>query len=426
MARTKQTARKTSGGKPLAMGRGRGKDNPKSDPKPGGRLDRKVVIEYSSDESLDEDNPIPVEEAGAPKRVKKQIHLTLPTGPAHVTTTESFATFFINHGLTKALRKAFEKRGWSTDQMQELIANFQRKHSKKVPLRKLYMDKDSSDDEGLELTDGTRVGRKAADGAGGSGGDKPGKKSAAGGGSSGAGGSGGGSGASTGCSGGASTSGGGGIGGSGGNDLGQGRNCGRDDDPDDDNPSKRRKISNPPKPPRKQTARKEPRKLHHTYGGQYIGLGVRKGVVYPPTIDRNLALLYVSRPKERTQLGFCTLDWTKAQLEKMHQARLKGRQIKPHMYRAGTAALHNIRHFQKGTSFLIQRLPFQRLVREIAQDFKTELQFQSVAILCLQEAAEAYLVSLFEDTNLCAIHARRVTIMPKDIKLARRIWGERT
>ena len=87
MARTKQTAWKNSGGKPLAMGRGRGKKDLKSDPKPGGRSDRKVVLEYSSDESLDKDNPQQVEGAGAPKRVKKQIHLTLPTSPAHVTTT---------------------------------------------------------------------------------------------------------------------------------------------------------------------------------------------------------------------------------------------------------------------------------------------------------------------------------------------------
>ena len=94
MARTKQTARKTSGGKPLAMGRGRGKGNPKSDPKPGRRADRKVVLEYSSDESLDEENPQPVEGTGAPKRVVRQIHLTLPTSPAHVTTTEMFKTFF--------------------------------------------------------------------------------------------------------------------------------------------------------------------------------------------------------------------------------------------------------------------------------------------------------------------------------------------
>ncbi|CAG7895613.1 unnamed protein product, partial [Brassica rapa] len=73
----------------------------------------------------------------------------------------------------------------------------------------------------------------------------------------------------------------------------------------------------------------------------------------------------------------------------------------------------------------IRKLPFQRLVREIAQDFKTDLRFQSSAVAALQEAAEAYLVGLFEDTNLCAIHAKRVTIMPKDIQLARRIRGER-
>ena len=83
------------------MGRGRGKGNPKTDPKPGGRADRKVVLEYSSDESPGEDNPQPVEGAGAPKRVKKQIHLTLPTSLAHVTTTISFTAFFINHGLTR-------------------------------------------------------------------------------------------------------------------------------------------------------------------------------------------------------------------------------------------------------------------------------------------------------------------------------------
>ena len=84
-----------------------------------------------------------------------------------------------------------------------------------------------------------------------------------------------------------------------------------------------------------------------------------------------------------------------------------------------------IRRYQKSTELLIRKLPFQRLVREIAQDFKTDLRFQSAAIGALQEASEAYLVGLFEDTNLCAIHAKRVTIMPKDIQLARRIRGER-
>ena len=74
---------------------------------------------------------------------------------------------------------------------------------------------------------------------------------------------------------------------------------------------------------------------------------------------------------------------------------------------------------------LIRKLPFQRLVREVAQDFKNDLRFQSSAVMALQEAAEAYLVSLFEDTNLCAIHAKRVTIMPRDMQLARRIRNEK-
>lgn len=98
---------------------------------------------------------------------------------------------------------------------------------------------------------------------------------------------------------------------------------------------------------------------------------------------------------------------------------------KPHRFRPGTVAFREIRRYQKSTELLIRKLPFQRLVREIAQEFKTELRFQSSAIGALQEAAEAYLVSLFEDVNLCAIHAKRVTIMVKDIQLARRIRGER-
>ena len=101
------------------------------------------------------------------------------------------------------------------------------------------------------------------------------------------------------------------------------------------------------------------------------------------------------------------------------------RNKKPHRFRPGVVALREIRKYQKNTELLIRKLPFQRLVREIANDFKTDLRFQSQAILALQEASEAYLVGLFEDTNLCAIHAKRVTIMPKDIQLARRIRGER-
>ena len=220
---------------------------------------------------------------------------SLPTSPAHVTTTETFTTFFINHGLTRALQKAFAKRGWST--------------------------------EG-----------------------------------------------------------------------------------DEDDPNKYRKTGGENAPPKPMVARKEPRK---------------KATVYP-LIDRKLPTLYISRMKERTLLGHRVLDWTDEQKRKIHEARMQGRQVKPHRYRAGTVALQDICHFQRSMALLIRKLPFQRLVREITQDFKTDLRFQLAAILCLQEAAEAYLVRLFDDANLCAIHARRVAIMPKDIQLARQIRGEHT
>merc|ERR1712231_50580 len=95
-------------------------------------------------------------------------------------------------------------------------------------------------------------------------------------------------------------------------------------------------------------------------------------------------------------------------------------------FRPGTVALREIRKFQKSTELLIRKLPFQRLVREIASEYKNDLRFQSSAVLALQEASEAYMVGLFEDTNLCAIHAKRVTIMPKDMQLAKRIRGDRS
>jgi histone H3 len=96
-----------------------------------------------------------------------------------------------------------------------------------------------------------------------------------------------------------------------------------------------------------------------------------------------------------------------------------------HRFRPGTVALREIRKYQRSTDLVLRKLPFQRLVREITQEFKKDLRFQSTALLALQEASEAYLVGLFEDTQLCAIHAKRCTIMPKDMQLARRIRGER-
>ncbi|XP_014616975.1 PREDICTED: histone H3.3-like [Polistes canadensis] len=98
---------------------------------------------------------------------------------------------------------------------------------------------------------------------------------------------------------------------------------------------------------------------------------------------------------------------------------------RPHRFRPGTVALREIRRYQKTTELLIRKLPFQRLIREIAQDFKADLRFQRSSIFALQESCEAYLVGLFEDTNLCAIHDKRITIMPKDMQLARRIRGDK-
>ncbi|KIJ70046.1 hypothetical protein HYDPIDRAFT_77460, partial [Hydnomerulius pinastri MD-312] len=105
---------------------------------------------------------------------------------------------------------------------------------------------------------------------------------------------------------------------------------------------------------------------------------------------------------------------------------------KKRRYRPGTLALREIRKYQRSTDLLLRRLPFSRVVREIALDMMTDtnydmgetgLRWQSSAILALQEATEAFLVHLFEDANLCAIHAKRVTIMQRDIQLARRIRG---
>ena len=119
--------------------------------------------------------------------------------------------------------------------------------------------------------------------------------------------------------------------------------------------------------------------------------------------------------------------------KKAGQQAPKGGVKKRCRYRPGTVALKQIRQYQKSTELLIRKLPFQRLVREIASDdevIKSPLcggvGFQSAAVVALQEATGACLVGLFEDSNLCAIHAGRVTIMPKDIQLARRIRGERT
>ena len=119
-------------------------------------------------------------------------------------------------------------------------------------------------------------------------------------------------------------------------------------------------------------------------------------------------------------------SWGKRTKQKQSKAGSKsapatGGVKKPHRYRPGTVALREIRRYQKGTELLIRKLPFARLVREVAQDFKTDLRFQASAISALQEGAEAFLVAIMEYSNLCAIHAKRVTIMPKDFSLVARV-----
>ena len=194
----------------------------------------------------------------------------------------------------------------------------------------------------------------------------------------------------------------------------------------------RKKGTQPPQPPAKGANKRKGKKPHRKFpgflqvGAQYTSPCLRKAMWYP-NVNRKKPVLYLHpihkevAGKEALQnMGYSHRSW-----ERAHEARRDGRLVWTGRFRPGVMALCEIRHYQKSSALLIRKLPFQRLVREITQDFKTNLRFQSVAILCLQEAAEAYLVGLFEDMNLCAIHAKRVTITPKDLQLARRIRGER-
>lgn len=100
-------------------------------------------------------------------------------------------------------------------------------------------------------------------------------------------------------------------------------------------------------------------------------------------------------------------------------------QKRSHKWRPGTVALRQIRKFQKSTDLLLRKAPFQRLVREVATSHKEGLRWAASAVAAVQEATESALVSLLSDANLCALHAKRVTVMPRDLSLARRLRGER-
>jgi len=98
---------------------------------------------------------------------------------------------------------------------------------------------------------------------------------------------------------------------------------------------------------------------------------------------------------------------------------------KPHRYRPGTVALREIRKYQKSTNLLIPRTAMARVIREITQDYKCDMRYQASAISALHEAAETHLITMFEHAQLLAVHAKRITINPKDIQLSRRILGLR-
>ncbi|KAI3951012.1 hypothetical protein MKW92_047158 [Papaver armeniacum] len=99
-------------------------------------------------------------------------------------------------------------------------------------------------------------------------------------------------------------------------------------------------------------------------------------------------------------------------------------QRKPYRHKPGTVALKEIRKCQKSFDLLLPRAPFIRIVKEITNNFSKDVdRWQAEALTALQEAAETFLIHLFEDTQLCAIHAKRVTIMQKDWQLARRLGG---
>ena len=107
---------------------------------------------------------------------------------------------------------------------------------------------------------------------------------------------------------------------------------------------------------------------------------------------------------------------------------------KPHRYHPGLLALREICRYQQSTESLIRKNPFNKLIKEISQEYRicsegpgtpsVQVRFQSTALAALQEAAENFLIGLFEDVNLLAVHAKRVTVMPRDIRLALRIRGD--
>ena len=135
--------------------------------------------------------------------------------------------------------------------------------------------------------------------------------------------------------------------------------------------------------------------------------------------DKKIALMKKVREANKRRA-----ERIKGRREKQLKVEREERKERKRKVQRGMQALKEIQKYQKGADLLIRRLLFQQLVREITQQKQEGLRFQSAAVLVLQEVGEAFLVGLLEQANLCAIHAKRVTIMPKDIQLAWRIRGD--
>ena len=143
-----------------------------------------------------------------------------------------------------------------------------------------------------------------------------------------------------------------------------------------------------------------------------------------PTVGGKAPRKQVVPPKKKSRPGSGSLNYVPTCRDFREVQEAGDTVTTANRYHPGCLALQEIRHYQKRTNLLIHKLPFHRLIRELAQKFKADVRFRSSTLMALQEAAEAYLIRLFEDMNLCAIHAKRVTIMPKDIQLARCIRGK--
>ena len=136
----------------------------------------------------------------------------------------------------------------------------------------------------------------------------------------------------------------------------------------------------------------------------------------------NLKQMKISKKVKMESAAAKLQSKKKASIEKKTAPALGG--LKKRRFKAGTVALREIRKYQKSTDLMLPRAPFQRLVRSICHDIDHDLRFQSQALIALQEASEAYITGIFEDANLCALHAKRVTLMKADMMLARRIRGD--